>query len=380
MIINILNLAKDVNKYILNNTPNYTQRTRKINLFDATIFRLLMTKKNNRQDGVTININKYNNEHCSRSSYADKENKLDLNFYKGIIDILDNYVKKDKYSKQVVAVDGTYINILNNIDEFNQNKKKSTITPLISGIYNVTYKYPESLDLVTHKNEIKAFKDKYINNEKSKNCIFVFDRGYQSYHLFDALQTKNIKYICRIRQNTKIINNSNEDMVTNININNNIIPIRKINYTINNTSYHILTNLFDIKEYTVDKIKQFYHNRWDVEEYFKYLKRYHNLDNLNDQKINKLYKSIYTNRIVSKLIYILATIKEKQIVKRSIKPDWLRGFMMNLSINLSTIKDLIINLSRNSWATILIYIKNGRIGNTKENAKGPHINGILNNM
>ena len=326
MIIDILNLAKDINKYILSNTSKYTQRMRKINLFDAIIFRLLLTKKGNVQDGVTIDINKYNNEQCSRSSYADRENKLDLNFYKGIINVIDKYVKKDNNSKQVVAVDGTYINILNNIDEFNQDKKKTTITPLISGIYNVTYKYPESLDLVTHKNEINAFKDEYINNEKSKNCIFVFDRGYQSYDLFHALQMKNIKYICRIRQNTKIIDSVNEDVVSNINVNNNSIPIRNINYMIGDTSYHIITNLFDIEEYTVNKIKQLYHNRWDVEEYFKYLKKYHNFDNLNDNNFNKLQKSIYTNLIVSKLIFILTAIKEKKIIKKVNKSILVKGF------------------------------------------------------
>lgn len=68
--------------------------------------------------------------------------------------MVDTYYKKQATSKdikQIVAVDGTYINILNNVKGFDikKNKNNETITPLISGIYNVSYKCPVSLDLVT---------------------------------------------------------------------------------------------------------------------------------------------------------------------------------------------------------------------------------------
>lgn len=329
MLKDIMILANMINKYIMDSFEKYMKRIRKVNILDAVLFRLLLSRNGAIQDNVTIDVNKFTGKTCRRSSYVDRENKLDVNFYKGINDIIDNYInKKIKNVTQVVAVDGTYINILNNIKEFktNNNSEKQNITPLISGIYNVSYKFPVALDIVTHKNEIKAFREEYLNNNLYKNCIYVFDRGYQSNEFFKILHLSKIKYICRIKKNTKIINPTNVDTTILLNIDDVSFNVRNINYKINDTDYFIVSSLMDSETYSVDKIKQFYHNRWTVEEYFKYLKKYHNIENLNDKNIDKLCKSVYANLISSKLIFLLSSIVEKKIVKKVVKSQLVKGF------------------------------------------------------
>ena len=69
-------------------------------------------------------------------------------------------------------------------DGYKANKKKESVTPLFSGLYNVTSNYPIMLDLVKTKDERKAFMDFVKNKDKFKNNIFVFDRGYVSGSLF----------------------------------------------------------------------------------------------------------------------------------------------------------------------------------------------------
>lgn len=368
MILDIINLSKEINNYIKNSYEKYIRRFRKVNILDAVIFRLLLSNNGSIQDDVTIKINKYNKKKCCRSSYADKENKLDLNFYKGINNIIDNYIRKTyKNVTQIVAVDGTYINILNNIKEFKADNNKLNVTPLISGIYNVTYKFPESLDIVTHKNEKKAFKEEYMNHNLYKNCIYVFDRGYQSNEFFKTLHLNNIKYICRIRKNTKIINQYNEDSVIKITIDGININLRNINYNINDNRYFILSNLMDNKEYTVDKIKQFYHNRWDIEEYFKYLKKYHNIEHLTNDNINKIYKSIYASLITSKIIFILASIKEKKTTKKINKSILVKGFYDNFIYKFIYFKGFNYKFMSNFMSTYAILRK------CYPNRKYPHV-------
>lgn len=102
-----------------------------------------------------------------------------------------------------------------------------------------------------------------------KNVYMYSIGGINLINLIKEMQMKNIKYVCRIKKNTNIIDKNNEDMITKINIDNRTIKLRVTNYKINDTEYYIVSNLFNMNEYTIDKIKQFYHNRWDVEEYFK---------------------------------------------------------------------------------------------------------------
>ena len=58
-------------------------------------------------------------------------------------------------TKQVIAVDGVYSTFLKSLekDGFKTNKKKESVTPLISGLFNITYNCPVTLDLVKTKNE-----------------------------------------------------------------------------------------------------------------------------------------------------------------------------------------------------------------------------------
>lgn len=342
MILDILNLAKKINNYIKQNSNNYVQRNKKTNIFDSVLFGLLMTKNGSTQSNAASDINTHTKKDCFRTSYSNRYKKLNIEFYRGINNIIDDlYKQKNKDTKQIVAVDGTYINILNNIDNFNikDNKNQQTITPLISGIYNVTYKLPESLDIVTHKNEIKAFTDEYMVKNLSKNCIYVFDRGYQSDAFIKTMQESKVKYVCRIRKNSKYITDGLVDKTININVNNSNFSIRVITYSINEIPYYIITNLMDKNEYSVDIIKQIYHNRWDVEEYFKYVKRYHNIENINHSTFLEISKSMYCTLIVSKIVYILANLKESR------------------TINMKANKSKIVNGFYNEFIYKFIYLK-----------------------
>lgn len=84
MISNLINMSKAVHNYIQKKSNKYIKRNRKINIYDTVLFRLLLSKNGNTQDIVTENINDYKKKNkCCRRSYVDKENKLDMNFYKG---------------------------------------------------------------------------------------------------------------------------------------------------------------------------------------------------------------------------------------------------------------------------------------------------------
>ena len=101
-------------------------------------------------------------------------------------------------------------------DGYKANKKGESVTPLVSGLFNVTSNYPVTLDLVKTKNERKAFYEFVKNKDKFKGNIFVFDKGYVSKKLFRRMDDNYLLYICRLRDNSSYISGK-DDVIVNDN-------------------------------------------------------------------------------------------------------------------------------------------------------------------
>jgi len=52
--------------------------------------------------------------------------------------------------------------------------------------------------------------------------------------------------------------------------------------------YHVATNLLDENEFTNDDIMKLYHNRWTIEEFFKYLKANMDMNNINETTFTEI--------------------------------------------------------------------------------------------
>ena len=71
-------------------------------------------------------------------------------------------------------------------------------------------------------------------------------------------------------------------------------------YTINNKSYYLETNLVDKDLFTIDVLKEYYHERWEIEEYFEYMQNLFTKE-YNKKKNNKyvLNKTLLTNGFIN---------------------------------------------------------------------------------
>lgn len=311
-IQNLLNIYND----------KWVMRKKKTNIFDAVAFRLLYTQKNKSQNIVTSTLNDFLNTKISRYSFSDRDEQITIKVYEEIYKIISKNTdkctsKNSIYTRDIVSVDGTHSNLDRKLGQqengFKLNKNQATCTPLISGIYNVTYNYPVTLDLVKDFNERKAFLDyKYIE-ELKKNSIFVFDRGYHSIKFYATLIGKDMEFVCRIRYDSFLIDKNKVDNTTSFKIYGITYKIRIITYTIDNANYYLATNLFDNSIYNVQAFKAIYHDRWSVEEYFKFLKTHFNLIKMPEKNQEKIHKMIYATMIVSKLTYFIAQLFNKRI-------------------------------------------------------------------
>ncbi len=109
-----------------------------------------------------------------------------------------------------------------------------------------------------------SFLDQFPKLPFNKSSIYVFDRGYYSKNLITYLEDNNVKYVCRLKENSLLLEKNKTDYIKKVNYIVNKVNkeclIRILKYKINETTYRIATNLFE-ESYTIDTLGQIYHDR-----------------------------------------------------------------------------------------------------------------------
>jgi hypothetical protein len=342
--INITNMLKEKNIYT---------RTKELTFKDVINYKFQYSFKNKTQNNIINNYNYNNNKYCHKTAYYRKESKIPLIYYKNIYDsvlnIYNRYSKPNQY--KIIAVDGTYNNT-------NLKNNKQIETTLNMGYYDITNEIPIAIDMKGYgsKNkEIEALITKIKNSEIDiENIIIVMDRGYCCYDLINFLDSKNIKYVLRIRNNCLHINNKRKKRVKDIPDNTRIITY---NYNVEttkklfnnktkeyndykittNTNCYIATNLNS--NFTEDNIRNIYNSRWKIEEFFKLVKnnfkfsllKEHNKN--TEESYNKTYIII---NIICILERIFELLEEEHINRNNQK--------YNIKINKTTLINGIYNI------------------------------------
>ena len=162
------------------------------------------------------------------------------------------------------------------------------------GFYDVSNCIPIDVVLKNHNDknkEINGLID-YISkcDIDLEKVIFVMDRAYFSYDLFNLLNERNIKFVIRIKNNSEYLN-KNTKKKNKRNLNN----IRFVSYSaqieetkkdknnndvkiIRTLQCHLATNLEN--NYDDENIKNIYVSRWDIEVFFKLIKKNFKFANL----------------------------------------------------------------------------------------------------
>lgn len=80
----------------------------------------------------------------------------------------------------------------------------------------------------------------------------------------------------------------------------------------------LITNLVDSEQYDVSDFKSLYHLRWDVEENYKWLKQWVEIENFAGKSALSVQQDFYA-KIVSTNLTGLMTMESQKIVSSKIK-------------------------------------------------------------
>lgn len=153
------------------------------------------------------------------------------------------------------------------------------------------------------------------------DTIYVFDKGYVDYELFELFNQKQIPFVTRIKDNAKFVSKEefclddctddavlkDESIELDIRENGTIVrqlPLRRIAYWSekHNKCYEFITNIYDLKP---EQIACIYKQRWQIELLHKQLKQNFPLNYFLGDNENAIIIQIWCTLIYNLLISVI---------------------------------------------------------------------------
>lgn len=326
----------------------FIDRQSKVKLNDLLYFNLLKFS-NDSSYTTTYNLLKINDTpNVTLSAYSKKNISISNNFYKILnYDLCDKINKYLNIKSRILSIDGSHLNFIEtNTIETSLDKLYSSLN--LSLLYDITNDLP--LDLIVNNYDERTNLKLHLHL-LNINDILVCDRGYYSKEIIDHLFINDIHFVFRIKSNLIILKkfNSCDHKLICLTTNNKKFYIYR--YVINNKQYFIASSL----DYSLDNIKNIYHDRWKIETQYRYIKKIFNIDNVKEKTLNTDLSNIYVNFFSHTLCYITKILLEDKNT--------------NIRINYKNLKNIFYNqifrmllcdtkLNNNKLKKILNVIKN----------------------
>lgn len=281
---------------------------------------------NNESYESTINDLYINNniEKTSRQSITKYRSKID-SFYFEIISKTMSELFNKRYNKgKYYAVDASTIKLSKKQAKngFNSTKSKRYCNGSLTSIYDIENGTIVSTKLSPCHDERKYFLNRV--KELDKNGMYIFDRGYASVDFIETLISESISFCSRLKEKETFVKDYfpkvKEDTVVNIDYkhsNGKIIKLRGIIYFIEKQPYYLLT---PDTNHTLQQLKDLYHGRWSIEEYFK------------------IIKAVYRS---NKYLYTDENLIRQDIQLTSFMHNFVR-FFQKLSLEFNNVKNTVI--------------------------------------
>ncbi len=280
---------------------------------------------------------------------------------------------------RLCAIDGTSIRLPNepNITEhFGVQKGKANQSDCAIGMASVFYDIlnHQVIDSTIQPNNTSEKKCAAEHLQHSKdNDLIIYDRGYPGFWLY-ALHTKLKRKFCmRAKTNQcllvkEFINSNKKQAVVTYYPNkssiktceeNNLstapITLRLIRVDLPSGVEVLISNLMDTVEYNAGLFKSLYHQRWGIEENYKRLKQWLEIENFSGKSALSVQQDFYAKILASNLTALMSMAA--QIVVNSKTEHRKLSYQINFSQAASKMKHKIVCLILHAGTGIMQLIK-----------------------
>lgn len=277
---------------------------------------------------VIFNLDK--NLNTKYNSISDRLSTMNVDFFKEVFELLYNkfskcYNEKESLSYNITRVDSTMVaEVANKIsDGMVVGTKKENGIKQIKYTLSLTNLLPSSVEVFTGQSYLSediAIPEAILAHaDKSKDNVFVFDRGVQSRKAFNEIDEQRLNFVTRLnipirKQVIEAFDVPEGEKVNNLTIisdekvylfdknGKKSKPFRLI-MTKNEKCEGLafLTNMF---EPTIKDIIGIYKRRWDIEVFFRFIKQELRFSHFISTSINGIKIVLYMTLILSMLVLL----------------------------------------------------------------------------
>lgn len=370
------------------NSPKAFTRQRKLP-FHLLICFLLNFVKGSYQDELdkffqAINLFEVAKRVVSKVAFAKARMKLK---YEAFIELNDHLIRafentfepRKWYDHRLIAIDGSTCQlprIKEIIDHFGVwNVKPGKPCPIarISQLFDSLNKIsisavisPKSVDERSHAYQMLSY--------LMPSDLVLLDRGYPAFWLFKTIDAMGANFCARINSKWTIVKEfiasgqqeqilklhaSFSSITTCQQLELDIEPmtLRLIRIELNTGEVEVLiTTLTDCKAYPTDVFAELYHLRWPVEEDYKYMKCWLEIENITGKSVLSVYQDFYAKVFSKNLTSVLSFSTQSELIKSGKKDKY--EHQINFVQALSKSKDVIVLLFQRTQAKVIELIKN----------------------
>lgn len=256
-------------------------------------------------------LNPYNLKKTSKSAFCNARKKIPYEILKKINEellIKSNIEENFKWKGyNVYAVDGTKITLpatkdfVKRFKKFKANKAYLPQATLLT-VYNIFSNCIKNSSCSYNRaSEKKLFTN--LLNDLPDNSVYVLDRLYDSFKLFQTLSDQNKYFLTRIKNNRKIVKaflkSSDKNKIIEVSVNDKILKLRLLKGGLDRTGKRIIfaTNLLNKKKFRRIELIQLYKTRWNVETFYNRFKNSLKFEKFHSKDFNGFMQELYSHFI-----------------------------------------------------------------------------------
>ena len=206
-----------------------------------------------------------------------------------------------------------------------------------------------------------------------ENDLVLFDRGYVAFWLYTYLLQHKLSFCVRAKANQDLLikafvkSGKKEAVVTfkpnkpsiktceEKGLSSKPIKLRLVRVDLPNEVEVLVTNLMDEEIYDCSIFKSLYHLRWGIEENYKRLKQWVEIENFSGKSVLSIKQDFYAKIVASNLTTLMEIQAQEVVDKRTRYLK--RSYQINYAQALSKMKHRIITLITSKSETIVCLIK-----------------------
>jgi hypothetical protein len=282
------------------------------------------------------------------------------------------------YNHRLIAIDGSTCQlprikeIMDHFGVWNVKPGKPCPIARISQLFDPLNKIsisavisPKSIDERTHAHQMLSY--------LMPSDLVLLDRGYPAFWLFKAIDTMGANFCARINSKWTIVkdfiasgqqeqilqmhaSSSNITRCQQLELDHEPMTLRLIRIELNTGEAEVLiTTLTDSKSYPIDIFAELYHQRWPVEEDYKYMKYWLEIGNITGKSVLSVYQDFYAKVFSKNLTSVLSFSTQSELIKSGKKDKY--EHQINFVQALSKSKNVTALLFQRTRAKIIDLIK-----------------------